>query len=187
MVPSSKKCLLAGEVCMEEPKLSTHLEPELLRGVPLHECLSGWGKHWQSSAKGNYELSRPLDYFDDFLSHDWQTSRWLKLLSLLIIYNSRAALIATFVTAAVLGVVRGSAQDMMMDQRWVVVAACYSVHLFFLCFWQNFRRLLFNPRFVFLDKLCIAQSPELAHLKRKGILGLAAFLNHSRRLVAPWL
>ena len=172
---------------MEQRQLSTHLEPELLRGVPVHECLRWWGKHFQSSAKGNYELSRPVDYFDDFLSHDWQTSRWLKLLSLLIIYNSRAALIATFVAAAVLGVVRGSAQDMMMDQRWVAVAACYGVHILFLCFWQSFRRLLFRPRFVFLDKLCIAQSPELAHLKRRGILGLAAFLKDSRRLVAPWL
>ena len=180
---------------MEEPQLSTTLEPELLRGVPLHECLRGWGEHWQSSGKGNFELSRPLDHIDDFLSHDWQTTRWLKLMSLLIIYNSRAALIATFITAFLLGLVRVSAPNLLNDQGlvaddgrfWVAVALCYAVHAFFLCFWQSIRRLVFAPRFVFLDKLCIAQNPELAHLKQKGILGLAAFMNHSRRLVASRL
>ena len=177
---------------MTEPQLSNTLEPELLRGVPLHECLSGWGKHWQSSRQGDFELSRALDNIDDFLSHDWQTARWLKLMSLLIIYNSRAALIATFITSLLLGLLRMSSPSLLNDEGlvpedgrfWVAVAICYLVHAFFLFFWQSFRRLLFTPRFVFLDKLCIAQSRELAHLKQKGILGLAAFMNHSRRLVA---
>ena len=32
----------------------------------------------------DYELSRPTENYDEFLSHDWGTSRWLKLVSMLI-------------------------------------------------------------------------------------------------------
>ena len=37
---------------MEQPELLTKLEPELLRGVSLHECLSGFGKHWRRPDAG---------------------------------------------------------------------------------------------------------------------------------------
>lgn len=75
---------------------------------------------------------------------------------------------------------------LVLHQRFMVVGICHGVHLLFLCFWQRFRSLLFTPQFAFLDKLCIAQSPELADLKAKGILGLAAFMKHSKRLVVLW-
>ena len=41
-------------------------------------------------------LHRPVESLENFLSHDWATSRWLKLLSLLIIFNSKPAAVATF-------------------------------------------------------------------------------------------
>eukprot|EP00438_Fugacium_kawagutii_P011623 Skav222037 [mRNA] locus=scaffold1020:269939:271618:- [translate_table: standard] len=138
----------------------------------------------------DYDLSRAMEHFDDFLSHDWGTSRWLKVMSMLIIYNSRAALVAMLVTALALvptwwSHVPGCKSDhLVLQQRFMVVGVCHGVHLLFLCFWQRFRSLLFTPRTAFLDKLCIAQSPELAELKAKGILGLAAFMKHSKRLVA---
>ena len=185
---------------MEQPQLLTRLEPELLRGVSLHECLSGFGRHWRKPDPGmsninphDYDLSHPMEYFDDFLSHDWGTSRFLKLASMLIIYNSRAALLAMLMAAIMLAAIQSSYRRecistvFPMDQRLIAVGICHGIHIFVLCFWQRLRSLLLTPRFVFLDKLCIAQSPELADLKTKGILGLAAFLNHSRRLVAPWL
>ena len=184
---------------MEQPQLLTRLEPELLRGVSLHECLSGFGRHWRKPDPGmsninphDYDLSRAMEYFDDFLSHDWATSRFLKLASMLIIYNSGAALVATLLVAVALATFRLFHQPecrpnlLALDQRLIAVGTCHGIHLIVLCFWQRVRTLLFTPRFVFLDKLCIAQSPELADLKAKGILGLAAFLHHSRRLVVPW-
>lgn len=184
---------------MEQPQLLTRLEPELLRGVSLHECLSGFGRHWRKPDPGmsninphDYDLSRAMEYFDDFLSHDWGTSRFLKLASMLIIYNSGAALVATLLVAVALATFRLFHQPecrpnlLALDQRLIAVGTCHGIHLIVLCFWQRVRTLLFTPRFVFLDKLCIAQSPELADLKAKGILGLAAFLHHSRRLVVLW-
>ncbi|CAE7466998.1 unnamed protein product [Symbiodinium microadriaticum] len=175
---------------MGASELLTTLEPELLRGVPLHVCLGGWAKHWKPPDPGmfrvdaaNYELSRQADFFDDFLSHDWQTSRWTKLCTLLVVYNSRAALIAAILACPLIAAGRIVGVLPNSDLSSCLV---YVVHLFFLCFWQKLRSTVLPPIVVFLDKLCIAQSPEQAELKKKGILGLAAFLNHSKRLVVLW-
>jgi len=66
-------------------ELQTELEPELLRAVPLNLCMSGWAKHFVPPDPGmfkvdhsNYDLSRQTEYYDEFLSHDWETSRWYK-------------------------------------------------------------------------------------------------------------
>lgn len=37
--------------------LQSYVEPELLRGVPLHICLSGWGKHWKQTEGGMFSAS----------------------------------------------------------------------------------------------------------------------------------
>eukprot|EP00929_Paragymnodinium_shiwhaense_P089134 TRINITY_DN4935_c0_g4_i1.p1 TRINITY_DN4935_c0_g4~~TRINITY_DN4935_c0_g4_i1.p1 ORF type:complete len:502 (-),score=16.76 TRINITY_DN4935_c0_g4_i1:224-1729(-) len=50
--------------------------------------------------------------------------------------------------------------------------------------WQRVRAKLPHRQLSFVDKLCIAQHDE--EMKREGILGLAAFLKHSRRLVVLW-
>jgi hypothetical protein len=52
-------------------------------------CLSGCGQHFARPDPGMlkvdhrlYELSRQMKRFHSFLSHDWSTSRWMKLMSL---------------------------------------------------------------------------------------------------------
>ncbi|CAE7034900.1 GIP [Symbiodinium sp. CCMP2456] len=131
----------------------------------------------------NYALSHQADWFDDFLSHDWRTSRFSKLCALLVVYNSRAALLSAFLACPLIAL--GRTVGVLPNDR---PSSClvYVVHLFVLCFWQRLRSILRPPIMVFLDKLCIAQSPEQAELKEKGIIGLAAFLNHSKRLVVLW-
>eukprot|EP00913_Durusdinium_trenchii_P030425 g28500.t1 len=44
---------------------------------------------------GDLRLSRVTKRIDNFLSHDWQTAGWLKALTLVVLFNSRAAAIAT--------------------------------------------------------------------------------------------
>eukprot|EP00929_Paragymnodinium_shiwhaense_P039238 TRINITY_DN20633_c0_g1_i1.p1 TRINITY_DN20633_c0_g1~~TRINITY_DN20633_c0_g1_i1.p1 ORF type:complete len:567 (+),score=27.16 TRINITY_DN20633_c0_g1_i1:341-2041(+) len=50
--------------------------------------------------------------------------------------------------------------------------------------WHSLRARLGYKRFLFVDKLCICQHD--ADKKSQGILGLAAFLRHSTRLVVLW-
>ena len=169
--------------------LSMEIAPELLRGVSLHECLSGWGKHWASPAGGmfhqtddnTYRRSQRTTHFDNFLSHDWSTSRWLKLATLLVVFNSRAAAVATCLVSVLVGILR--AVGWLPNEGWTV-AIGHATFLIFFCFWQRIRSICWKPRIVFLDKMCIAQHD--AALKEKGILGLAAFLDHSEMLTMLW-
>eukprot|EP00434_Breviolum_minutum_P001062 symbB.v1.2.000934.t2/scaffold54.1/size375170/7 len=167
--------------------LQSYVEPELLRGVPLHTCLSGWGKHWQQSESAmcstddSYDLGEQIEQYDVFLSHDWATSRWLKLCSMMIIFNSHAAFWSSFIVSVITGFLR--AFEVIPDQMWTISSG-YVVYLLVLCFWQRLRRVFFRPLIVFVDKLCIAQHDE--ELKEKGILALAGFLDHSRKLTVLW-
>lgn len=170
-------------------ELQTELEPELLRGVPLDVCLEAWGKHFMPPDPGmfqvdheNYELSHVTEEYEEFLSHDWQTSRLQKLIAMLIIYNSRAAFISSLVVSLSVGVL--TACELLPKRLWIQFCS-YSVFPLVLCFWQRIQRLVrVRPRTVFLDKLCIAQHDE--DLKQKGIFGLAGFLDHSHQLTILW-
>lgn len=169
-------------------ELQTELEPELLRGVPLNLCMSGWAKHFVPPDPGmfkvdhsNYDLSRQTKYYDEFLSHDWETSRWYKLCTMLMIYNSRAAFFCSLVVSIAVGILR--ATKILPDGLWIQLSV-FAVFPLVLCFWQRIRITFARPLVVFLDKLCIAQHDE--ELKQKGIFGLAGFLDHSRQLTIFW-
>lgn len=169
-------------------ELQTELEPELLRAVPLNLCMSGWAKHFVPPDPGmfkvdhsNYDLSRQTEYYDEFLSHDWETSRWYKLCTMLMIYNSRAAFFCSLVVSIAVGILR--ATKILPDGLWIQLSV-FAVFPLVLCFWQRIRIMFARPLVVFLDKLRIAQHDE--ELKQKGIFGLAGFLDHSRQLTIFW-
>jgi len=170
-------------------ELHTTIRPELLRGVPLDVCLSGCGQHFARPDPGMlkvdhrlYELSRQMKRFHSFLSHDWSTSRWMKLMSLLVLYNSKAAFLSSLLVSLCVGMLR--AAKFIPDGFWPTLLA-YSVFPFVLFFWQRIRSVfLRSPITVFFDKLCIAQHDE--ELKRNGIFGLAGFLDHADELTVLW-
>ncbi|CAK9003164.1 Uncharacterized protein SCF082_LOCUS7619 [Durusdinium trenchii] len=172
-----------------EKELRTELEPHLLRAVPLHVALGRCGTHWYSAERGGmgeidpklYQLSRPTCTLDSFLSHDWHTSGLLKVLSLLIIFNSRPTFVATFLVSVAVGLMT---VHLKWDMGFFLTMPGNLVYLLMLGFWPHLRRLVLGPVMVFMDKLCIAQHDE--ELKEAGILGLAAFLKNSKRLTILW-
>ncbi|CAK9033469.1 Uncharacterized protein SCF082_LOCUS20496 [Durusdinium trenchii] len=164
------------------------VEPHLLRGVPLTVCLSGWAKHFRPPASGilqndqeSYNLSQPTEGFDEFLSHDWETPRLHKLLTMLIIYNSRAAFVCSFCFSVLVGFLR--AVKVLPDGLGTELVA-YAVFPLVLCFWQRLRSLFTKPITVFFDMLCVNQHDE--ELKRKAISGLVSFLDSSKKLTIFW-
>ena len=170
---------------VQQRSLRTVARPELLRGVPLHVALSYWGKHWRAPDQGmfnvnpkNYQLSRPTKAYDAFLSHDWASSRWLKFLSLLMVFNSGPAFAISFLVSVLVGTLR--AHRVIPDQAWTL-SIVYAVYFFIFSFWQRIRTMFCRPLVVFLDKLCVAQHDE--DLKQEGIQSLGAFLLSSRELV----
>lgn len=170
------------------PELQTQVEPELLRGITLDICLSGWARHFVPPDPGMfsvdqslYDLSKQTESYDEFLSHDWETSRWYKFCAMLVIYNSRAAFLCTLLVSLSVGIFR--ATEILPNQLWTQLCVLMVFPLV-LCFWQRVCRIFGRSKVVFLDKLCIAQHDD--ELKLKGIFGLAGFLDRSQQLTIFW-
>ncbi|CAE7815206.1 unnamed protein product [Symbiodinium sp. CCMP2592] len=171
-------------------RLYSNLDPERLRAVPLSICLANWGRHFRNEVEGafsvesaNDHLSQKTEQIDNFLSHDWGTSRFLKVLTLLWVFNIRAATIATFLISCIVGFLRIYATGSMVD-HWCSIFFGYATFVIVFCWWQRMQSLFGFRRMVFLDKLCIAQhNPQL---KQQGILGLASFLQKSDALTVLW-
>ncbi|CAE7276721.1 hypothetical protein AK812_SmicGene24068 [Symbiodinium microadriaticum] len=169
-------------------ELLTEVDPEILRGVRLDVALQGLGRHLHPPDSGmfhvdpkNYALSRKTAKFHAFLSHDWASSRWMKVIALLIAFNARAASITTTIVSVLTGLL--CAFGVFPFGMWIAGLPHATFWLVFL-FWQRIRSFVGFPVVVFLDKLCIAQHDE--NLKEKGVLGLAAFLNRSDELTILW-
>lgn len=129
----------------------------------------------------DYSLSFVVSEFATFISHDWQSSRWLKFLTLLWIFNLRSATITSLVVAVVWGSLMGL--GLVPPAIWTLFIPWF-VFFFVLCFWQRLRGLIRSPVVVFMDKLCISQ--DNLELKAKGIQGLGAFLDCSKTLTILW-
>ncbi|CAE7404104.1 unnamed protein product [Symbiodinium natans] len=160
--------------------------PTFLRGVPIRYLLTGAGQYLTSSevseADGDVRrLARHCDGYSGFVSHDWKTSRWLKFFSLLVLYNSKAAAVSTFVVSLLGGIL--IACGALPDSDFACCIGFLNFVLVFL-FWQHLRDLFLQPQLVFLDKLCIPQDDE--QVKEECILGLAGYLKASEKLVILW-
>jgi len=164
--------------------LTFTLEPQLFRAASLEVVLSGWCKHWKGllveSGEELFQLSQPVQSIDTFLSHDWRTSRWMKLMVLLLVFNSQAAAVTSLVVSIAVGLAEASgvASDVSL------FFPCYWLYLLVLCFWQRISGLCRRQTMVFLDKLCIHQKDD--KMKEKGILGLGAFVRRSDNLLVLW-
>lgn len=191
-------------------------QSDLLRGVRVGKLLQSCGAHLVSSSTSgsdpaaDYAMSERVERLHDFVSHDWRTDRWRKHMSLLVHYNSGAAMVASM-TAVSLRLLLAAFTESGWWHDEPKFAACmrnftvggqdFEVHVgygadfvasgivtfwFFFVFWQNIRSWVFRcqPRFAFVDKFCIHQTDD--DLKREGILSLAGFLQSSDRLVVLW-
>ncbi|OLQ06541.1 hypothetical protein AK812_SmicGene10137 [Symbiodinium microadriaticum] len=121
------------------------------------------------------------DYYDNFLSHDWKTSGLLKYLSLLILFNAKAAAIASVLISVLVGTLR--MMTVLPNLVWTELL-CFAFFYVVLVFWQNLLAWLRLPRMVFLDKLCIPQDDE--EKKAQCIRGLACYLDCARTLTVLW-
>eukprot|EP00929_Paragymnodinium_shiwhaense_P039241 TRINITY_DN20633_c0_g2_i1.p1 TRINITY_DN20633_c0_g2~~TRINITY_DN20633_c0_g2_i1.p1 ORF type:complete len:590 (+),score=38.35 TRINITY_DN20633_c0_g2_i1:215-1984(+) len=177
-------------------KLRSTLPPDLMRGVPTQLALEGYGRHWEGIAGGpnDYSLSRQSLIIEDFISHDWRTPRSVKYVTLCYIENRRAALTGSMILAALVVLARevfvGLGKDFRHDHRLFprdIIGfnlICSSGFIALLFHWHHLRPMLRGSKLIFLDKLCICQYDD--DKKSQGILGLAAFLKHSKRLVVLW-
>jgi len=163
-------------------------DSNMLRGVRLSRVQQCCARLLQSSddTSNAFDLSSPVDRFAAFISHNWDTPRLAKFVTLAVHFNAIQAIFATLAVIAlttsltIAGVspieVRGS-----FAHSYVSVVAIL-VLVFVLLMGHSVGSVLqpLDP-LVFLDKACICQTDP--SLKQHGIEKLAAFLWRSSSLV----
>ncbi|CAE7796356.1 unnamed protein product [Symbiodinium microadriaticum] len=176
------------EIAIEElrfPSEKSEIPADLLRGVPLHSCLSGTGRHWchPGSTWRPKTSSHRVTRYDVFFSHDWKSGRWSKHLSLLVAFNGVPAAIAGWASSLAMGLLAFLGILPKSYNVWMPVWG-YTVSLAIFFFWQHVRKLFAGPTFAFIDSICIPQGDEV--LKARCIRGLGTFLTRSEKLVVLW-
>ncbi|CAE7241002.1 unnamed protein product [Symbiodinium microadriaticum] len=104
-----------------------------------------------------------------------------KYLSLLILFNARAAMVSTILISVLIGVLRMMA--ILPNMVWTQLP-CYVIYFSTLAMWQRIRDVFRSPRIVFLDRLCIPQDDE--EKKSECIRGLAGYLDRAHTLTVLW-
>lgn len=201
---SPQEFVHAADSSASSRKLSTHLPKHVRRGVRLDTALSGFGRYWVASNSGGikldsdvYGLSQEVETYSAFLSHDWYTPYLLKVTALMLLFNCRPAAVIGFFVAILTSIVEtwfGADQYQTstiggIDYRTGMIPWTFRistlVYLVTLCVWQRVQSaMLGRANMVFFDKICISQTDQ--NLQKKGILGLAGFLRHSKNLVVLW-
>jgi len=182
--------------------LTTFSVDELLlcRASPLydvlHNCAVVLNNNEGSAA--TYELSKRVDSIDDFLSHNWSTSRQKKFGALVWHYNFPSASVVAFLVAVSSFVLQVSGvlplpidvdnREVGVDQigmfAHLLTMPVFMLTLFFkhdilpvvckVLGWVD------SPN-IFLDKTCIHQTDVV--LQEQGITKLGAFLHNSKRML----
>ncbi|CAE7594130.1 unnamed protein product, partial [Symbiodinium necroappetens] len=160
--------------------------PEVLRVMPavraFEQCfLALRGAHGIDLLA----LSHPSDTIAAFWSHSWHGQRWKKVLTLITIYNGRAAIGLGMFLAVVMMVLSllldlpGYDRHGMREDDWSMWSSWsgFLVTALVMIFWRPQTR-------VFLDSTCISQCND--ELKAKGIVSLAGLLRRSDSMLILW-
>ena len=180
----------ASEVGSTTPEVSVELlrsmqsmqptRPGVVRGIPVFQVLQHAPQYWRQGLLDTlHRYSSETTEIDEFWSHSWHGSSWMKYLTILFISNGMPAfamgmlgIILAFVLF-VLEVLPPWVQRQGEPQsRWCALFGIVFHYLTLL----GFRR----QRLAFLDIACIDQENDA--LKTEGILSLGAILKNSRSL-----
>ena len=178
----------------------------IMQGIPIAVTLRNFGQLWQTSPVDLDSLSQtklwsksqPVESFDVFFSHTWQTPGSRKFLSLLLQYGWRTAIANGAFFVALVFLLAASGTLPMTSLTWPVnvlgfKASCpfapwtyitvtltlhISLFLFPYCTCARY-----SPR-CFLDVVSIHQTDKI--MKQRGVYGLGGFLSVSKEMRVLW-
>lgn len=179
----------------------------VVRGADHSMMFAHLGELWDSeltdpiSSEHEFLKAREVDYVDDYLTHDWGSSRWPKFLTLCFLYNGSPALVASFaflvlVTACRCSkilpdciffeyrIVQVDKQEYHVERGVMCTVLVPFVFVFFFFYWDRLRNLVLRPRTVFVDKLCVQQSD--CEMKICSVMGLSAYIHRADNMVVLW-
>ena len=106
------------------------IDPSLCRSVPAYRILESFGRVLRLGrvSDSHFGYSSPACRIRKFVSHSWHAAVWFKVLSLLLVYNLKAAAVAGQTAACLMmvlfsfGKLPGFAQDVRFDPEPLILA-----------------------------------------------------------------
>ena len=181
--PSSPQASAPGDDWIVDMVASMEAtRPEIIRGVPVHCALRGCGQAMRGKQRGLYKFSCATTEIDEFWSHSWHTSAWMKFVTAWYL-NSGVIAVAFGMVGAVLGCVLHAVEGLpatvdngFCKSQWSVL-----IGLTFYCLSFMFWRV---RKLVFLDFLCINQEDD--GLKGEAMISMGAILKSSASMLVLW-
>ena len=156
--------------------------PEIIRGVPVHCALRCCGQAMRGKQRGLYKFSCATTEIDEFWSHSWRTSAWMKFVTAWYVTSGVIAVAFGMVGAVLgcvlhaIGVLPATVDIGFCKSQWSVLIGVTFCCLSFM-FWRV-------RKLVFLDFLCISQEDE--GLKGEAMISMGAILKSSASMLVLW-
>ena len=195
-----------AELPMVQRAIGFDVAREIMRGIPLAVTLRNFGQLWKTSPldldrHSQTELwskSQPVESFDVFFSHTWQTPGSKKFLSLLFQFGWRTAM-ANCVCCTTLVFLLAASGALPMTSLtwpvnvvgfemscpfapWIYLTGTLSLQIFLFLF-PYCTRASSSPK-CFLDVVSIHQTDKT--MKQRGVYGLGGFLSVSKEMRVLW-
>eukprot|EP00438_Fugacium_kawagutii_P007216 Skav218005 [mRNA] locus=scaffold2344:105858:107279:- [translate_table: standard] len=158
--------------------------PEIVRVMPVFRAFEQRFSALRDPTGGDlYFKSHSSNTISVFWSHSWHGSRWLKILTLITIYNGQPAIVLGMSFATVimvlfwLQVLPGFNRGEWGPFSCWALCSGVVVTTLVMIFWRPRAR-------VFLDRICISHSD--AQLKAESVLSLAGLLRRSDSMLILW-
>ncbi|CAE7248561.1 unnamed protein product [Symbiodinium microadriaticum] len=171
------------------------IRPDVIRAARAHTMLRHFGRAFRGNAEGLHELSFAVKKIDEFWSHSWQTSAWMKVSTLWFVNNGYAAAVIGMICAVAACVL--CLLEAGLLQKWpstfcsgvlpleLAAGVRYPWCALFgtlgycptLLFWRPRRK-------VFVDVVCIDQADE--EFKAMALVSLPAILQRSEGMLVVW-
>ena len=191
--PSQSDESVRSEVTAEDLVVEWLLQMALtderfLRATPAHRVIERAGGILRKR-RANFAYSQSVKEISKFISHSWQASALIKILTLQMFYNWKAAVLAGNLCALLgmilfaCGLLPGFDKTQRFGGTEPVLSGVWSLAMGVvgtLLVWF-FRK----PRdMVFLDRICINQKDPAEKLQ--GVMNIGACLKNSKKLLVIW-
>eukprot|EP00439_Symbiodinium_sp_Y106_P043076 s1240_g5.t1 len=157
------------------------IRPDVIRAARAHTMLRRFGRAFRGNAEGLHEVSFAAEKIDEFWSHSWQTSAWMKVCTLWFVNNGYAAAVVGMicaVVACILCLLEVLPLQLAAGVRYPWCALFGTLgYCPTLLFWRRRSK-------VFLDVVCIDQEDE--EFKAMALVSIPAILQRSEGMLVVW-
>ncbi|CAE7781987.1 unnamed protein product [Symbiodinium sp. CCMP2456] len=157
------------------------IRPNVIRAARAHTMLRRFGRAFRGNAEGLHEVSFAAEKIDEFWSHSWQTSAWMKVATLWFVNNGYAAAVIGMICAVVaclLCLLEVLPLQLAAGVRYPWCALFGTLgYCPTLLFWRRRSK-------VFVDVVCIDQADE--EFKALALVSIPAILQRSEAMLVVW-